>query len=109
MKKLLIALPLIAGLIKANAQTTGTLMFGANVLSSSLYNGGNTHHVQNFQARVGYFVSNHLAVGLCLETGLNNNKAVPFGLTLMGRYYAGGKDRQLIKVFAEAGAGLADN
>jgi hypothetical protein len=109
MKKLLISCSLISFFTSAQAQTTGTLMFGANVLSSSVYNAGNTHQVQNLQARVGYFVSNRVAVGLCLEAGVNNNKAVPFGLTLMTRYYAGSKEQQVIKVFAEAGAGLADN
>lgn len=93
----------------AHAQTTGTLMFGANVLSSSVYHTGHTQQVQNLQARVGYFVSNKVVVGLCLETGLNDNKAVPFGLTLMSRYYAGKKTQQVVKIFAEAGAGLADN
>ncbi|HTN16492.1 MAG TPA: hypothetical protein VL092_02350 [Chitinophagaceae bacterium] len=109
MKKIMTTCSLLTVFAAAQGQSTGTLMFGANVLSSSVYHAGNTQQVQNFQARVGYFVSNKVAVGLCLETGLNDNKAVPFGLTLMSRYYAGKKTQQVVKIFAEVGAGLADN
>ncbi|MBL7711112.1 MAG: hypothetical protein JNL13_01550 [Chitinophagaceae bacterium] len=109
MKKLMISCALLSVCASVQAQSTGTLMFGARMQASAVYNNGNAYAVQNLQARIGYFVSPRVAVGLSLETGLNNNKAVPFGLTLMTRYYTGRKEHQLLKVYAEAGAGLADN
>lgn len=90
------------------AQTKGTITFGANVLSSSINSFEKTPlYQQNLQSRIGYFATNKLAVGFCLETNINNNQSVPFGATVFTRLYTGKKEHQVVKFFVEAGAGAA--
>lgn len=92
----------------SHAQTNGTITFGANVLTSSINTFGNKPVYQhNLQTRIGFFASDHVAFGLCLETGINDNKTVPFGFTAFSRVYAGTRQHAAVKFFVEGGAGVA--
>jgi hypothetical protein len=93
----------------SKAQSANTLMFGASVLHAGIQNTGSaTVYEQSLQTRLGFFATNRLAIGLCLETGINN-KTVPYGITLFSRWYAGKTQHQTLKFFIEAGAGIADH
>lgn len=88
-----------------SAQTKGTVIFGANMQRSQV--AGTTENLYNLDSRIGIFVNGNLAVGLNMETGLNKNSVSPFSLNAFGRYYAGNKTHQVVKIFVEGGVGLA--
>lgn len=92
------------------AQSVNTLMFGTNIL----YSGANCFkgkpvYEQSLQNKIGFFAGNNLAFGLNLEAGINGNKTVPYGITFFSRWYVPNQLRQMIRLFVEAGAGIADN
>ena len=90
------------------AQSKGSVTFGANALTSSTNVFENKSSFrQNLQSRVGFFPARNLSLGFCLETNLNHNETVPFGLTVYTRVYAGKKGYSLLKPFVEVGAGAA--
>jgi hypothetical protein len=110
MKKItLLSAGLLLCISSMQAQTSGTLSFGTNILNYGIpVPGGLMVRDYSLQARVSYFATNHISIGLCLETGLGGNKTVPYGLTLYSRWYTGNKAQQTIKCYMEAGAGIAD-
>jgi len=92
----------------SSAQNANTLFFGAKLLDTRVAD----HQVrqeQNIQARVGFFATDRLAMGLCLEAGRTGNEQIPFGMSFFARYYAGKKGPQTVKFFIETGAGVADH
>lgn len=101
---------LLAAAGSIQAQTSGTLFFGANVLSATAKHSADQPAQQlSLQSKIGYFATNRLAIGLSLETGMNGNKTVPYGITLFSRWYAGKQPHQTVKFYVEAGAGIADH
>lgn len=110
MKKITLIISLIFLGFSSRGQGAGTLMFGTNLLKSSPHIfDGTTKFDLNLQTKFAFFATDEVAMGLCLETGLNKNSTVPFGLTFNTRYYAGKKEKQVVKLFMEGGIGLADN
>jgi len=96
--------------IASRAQTSaGAITFGANMLTSSTNSFDNkAAYEQNLQVRIGFFATNSLAAGLCLETGVNGNQTVPYSFTAFTRWYTGKKTNQTVKFFVEAGIGIAN-
>ena len=109
-KSINLFIALVLSAASTQAQSSGAIMFGSNVASSSIatFDKNGTYDM-NIQTKFGYFAGNRLAFGLCLETQLNKNETVPFGLTFISRYYTQSNPAQKIKFFVEGGVGLADN